>query len=303
MRAIIDWNRATTFVRVVERGSFTAAAKLLGVPVSSVSRAVAHLEEDLGVRLLHRTTRKLSLNDSGRVFFQRMQAAVAEAEEARRAVGGFALEPRGVVRITAAAGAGRQRLAHIIAKIAARYPGISIDLSVTSRVVDLVSEGIDLAIRGGKLDDSSLVARKLADSALRLYAAPSYLEHNGQPRSPEALANHACLTYGARSPHPTLRLNGPRGKKTIAVRVAFNCDDMSFLREATIAGLGIALLPVELVEAALASSLLKPVLPRWGVTGGGLFLVWPSQKLVPAHVVAVRELLFEELSRGDESSQ
>jgi DNA-binding transcriptional LysR family regulator len=295
---MIDWNRATAFVRVVERGSFTAAAKQLGVPVSSVSRAVAHLEEDLGVRLLHRTTRKLSLNDSGRVFFQRMQAAVAEAEAARRAVGGFATEPRGVVRITAAAGAGGQRFARMIAKIAARYPDISIDLSVTSRVVDLVSEGIDLAIRGGMLHDSSLVARKIADSELRLFAAPSYLQQNGQPRTPAALASHACLTYGPRSLHPALRLTGPHGKKTIPVRVAFSCDDMSFLREAAIAGLGIALLPGELVGAALATARLRRVLPRWGVPGGGLFLVWPSQKLVPAHVVAVREMLIEELCGG-----
>jgi len=298
VEAKIDWQRATSFVRVVERGSFTAAAKQLGVPVSSVSRAVGHLEEELGVRLLHRTTRKLSLNDAGRAFFERMQAALAEAEEARRAVTGFIVEPRGVVRITAAAGAGGQRFARVLTKLSARHPHISIDLRVTYRVVDLVSEGIDLAIRAGNLDDSSLVARKVAESELRLFAAPSYLAERGRPRSPNELARHACLLYGERIASPTLRLHGPRGKKTVRVQSPLSCDDMSFLREAAIAGLGIALLPVELTSEAREARELVPVLPRWGVTGGGVYVVWPSRKLVPAHVVAVRELLIEELSRS-----
>ncbi|HEY3500129.1 MAG TPA: LysR family transcriptional regulator, partial [Polyangiaceae bacterium] len=276
----------------------TAAAKVLGVPVSSVSRAVGHLEEELGVRLLHRTTRKLSLSDSGRVFFQRMQAAIAEAEEARRAVTGFATEPRGLVRITAAAGAGGERFARLLARVAARYPKISIDLHVTYRVVDLVSEGFDLAIRAGKLDDSSLVARKVAESELRLFAAPSYLADHGRPRTPADLAGHACLTYGKRAANTTLRLEGPRGKKVVNVRGPFSCDDMGFLREATVAGLGIALLPTELAEPAVRASRLVRVLPRWGIVGGGLYLVWPSQKLVPAHVAAVREMLIEELARS-----
>ena len=302
MNAKIDFNRAATFVEVVERGSFTAAAKLRGVPVSTVSRAVGQLEDELGVRLLHRTTRKLSLSDSGRVFFQRMQAALAEAEEAKRAITGFAAEPRGVVRMTAAAGAGGERFARLLAKIATRYPKISIDLHVTYRVVDLVSEGFDLAIRAGKLDDSSLVARKVAESELRLFAAPSYLEKHGRPRTPADLANHACLVYGSGSPNPTLRLDGPRGKKLIRAHTPFRCDDMGFLREATVAGLGVALLPGELVEHLVATEQLVSVLPRWGILGGGLYLVWPSQKLVPAHVVAVREMLIEELSCGFRSS-
>src|SRR5262245_51520149 len=147
--ATIDLNRISTFVRVVEAGSFTAAAAALRLPTSSVSRAVARLEDELGARLLNRTTRKLSLTDAGRVFHERMQAVVSETEEATRAVAGFASAPRGVVRLTAPPDIGLGPLPDVIAKIVADHPGLVIDLVLTSRRVDLVEEGIDLALRGG----------------------------------------------------------------------------------------------------------------------------------------------------------
>src|SRR3954470_2142758 len=179
--AIIDLNRIAVFVRVGEAGGFTAAAAALGVPTSSASRAVSRLEEELGVRLLNRTTRKLNLTDEGRHFFQRMQTVLAEAEEATQEAAGFAREPRGPVRLTAPLDLGVQALPAIVRRIVERYPGIVIELALTSRRVDLVEEGIDLAIRGGRLEDSSLVSRKIASTDLGIFAAPAYLERRGRP--------------------------------------------------------------------------------------------------------------------------
>jgi DNA-binding transcriptional LysR family regulator len=292
----IDLNRIAVFVRVVEAGSFTAAAKTLGVPVSSVSRSLAHLESDLGVRLLHRTTRKLSLTDGGQHFFQRMQNVVSETEEATRAVTGFANTPRGLVRITAPPGLGGLRLPQLITKLTRRFPELTIELKLTNQVVDLVAEGIDLAVRGGVLPDSSLVARKISTSELGIFASPEYLERRGKPRTPADLFKHDCLCYGGRNGKLPWRLSGPKGEQTVAVSGSIVCDDMLFLRGAAVSGSGLALLPVELTVAAIRTGQLVRVLPRHGYLGGGIYLMWPSQKLVPARVVVVRDFLIEELA-------
>jgi DNA-binding transcriptional LysR family regulator len=292
----VDLNRIAAFVRVVEAGSFTAAARVLGVPVSSVSRAVSNLETELGARLLHRTTRKLNLTDGGQHFFQRMQTVIAEAEEATQAVTGFAADPRGVVRITVAPGLGGRHLPGIVGRILGRYPGVVIELKVTNRVLDLIGEGIDLAIRGGMLTDSSLVARKVAVSELAVFASPAYLERRGRPRRPADLARHDCLSYGGRDGKLPWRLTGPNGEQTVTVSGPIVCDDMIFLREAAIAGLGLAMIPAEVTTDAVEAGQLVRVLPRHSFASGGIYLVWPSQKLVPARVVAVRERLIEELT-------
>lgn len=295
--ATVDLNRIAVFVRVVEEESFTAAAAALGIPTSSASRAVARLEEELGVRLLNRTTRKLHLTDGGQHFFQRMQVVIAEAEEATQVAVGFAAEPRGTVRLTAPPDLGLQHLPAIVKKLVERHPGLTIELLLTSRRVDLREEGIDLALRGGRLEDSSLVARKIVSTELGVYAAPSYLQRRGRPRSLADLGRHDCLTYGGRRGKFPWRLTGPRGEETVTVSGPVVCDDMLFLREMVLAGVGLALLPVQSVAADVKTARLTRVLPRHGLTGGGLYLVWPSRTLVPPRVVAVRELLAEELAR------
>jgi DNA-binding transcriptional LysR family regulator len=293
--AKIDLNRASLFVKVVDAGSFTAAAAGLGAPVSSVSRGVAALEDQLGVRLLHRTTRKLSLTDAGRHYHRRMQTVIAETEAATEEVAGFAAEPKGTVRITAAHDMAMPSLPPIIDKVIQRYPRIVIDLMLTSRRVDLANEGIDLAIRGGRLDDSSLVARRIMLSDLGVFAAPSYLSAHGRPRVLADLAHHRCLCYGNRA---AWRLEGPRGEETVDVTGPVVCADMLFLREMAVRGAGLAQLPMGQTTAQdVAAGRLVRVLPRHAFRGGGLYLVWPARTLVPARVVAVRELLTEELTR------
>lgn len=295
--ATIDLNRIGVFVKVVEEESFTAAARALGIPTSSASRAVSRLEEELGVRLLNRTTRKLHLTDGGQHFFQRMQAVIAEAEEATQAAVGFAAEPRGAVRLTAPVDLGLQQLPAIVKKIVERHPGLTIELLLTSRRVDLLEEGIDLALRGGRLEDSALVARRIVSSELGIHAAPDYLRRRGRPRALADLPRHDCLTYGGRRGKFPWRLTGPRGEETVSVSGPVVCDDMLFLREMALQGVGLALLPVQSVAADVKAGRLVRVLPRYAITGGGLYLVWPSRTLIPPRVVAVRELLAEELGR------
>jgi DNA-binding transcriptional LysR family regulator len=294
--ATIDLNRIATFVKVVEAGSFTAAAAQLDLPTSSVSRAVARLEDELGVRLLHRTTRKLALTDAGQHFHQRMQAVVAEADQATREAAGFASEPRGLVRLTAPHDLGLQQLPAIVATILARHPGLVLEVILTSRRIDLVEEGVDLAIRGGRLEDSSLVTRKIVASTLGVFASPAYLERRGRPRALAELARHECLGYSGRAGKQLWRLRGPRGDESVTVPVAIVCGDMLFLRELALRGMGLALLPDGNVAPDVRAGRLVRVLPRHGFEGGGLYLLWPSRTLVPARVVAVREILAAELA-------
>jgi DNA-binding transcriptional LysR family regulator len=293
----IDLNHAAAFVRVVEAGSFTLAAKRLEQPASAVSRAVANLETELGVRLLHRTTRKLSLTDAGDAFFHRMQRVVAESDEAARAASGLAKEARGRVRLTAPPGLGGEQFPKIIAKISALHPDLVIELVLTNRMVDLVGEGIDLAVRNGLLKDSSLVARKVAASELGIFGAPAYLERRGRLRNPADLCERDCLRYGGREGILPWRLSGPAGEETFEVSGPLVCDDMIFLRSAAVAGLGLTLLPLGLAAAEVRRGELTRVLPRYGMRGGGTYLVWPSHQHMPAPVRTVRDLLLEELAR------
>jgi DNA-binding transcriptional LysR family regulator len=179
----MDLNHVAVFAEVVRAGSFTAAAASLGLPKSSVSRTVARLEDDLGVRLLHRTTRALGLTDAGRVYYERVQRALGALSEAASDAAGDTLEPRGLVRMTAPPDMGAMELVGMLARFRSDHPEITVEVALSGRFVDLVEEGFDLAIRGGRLDDSTLVARKIGTTDFALYAAPGYLARRGAPQT------------------------------------------------------------------------------------------------------------------------
>ena len=185
----------TAFARVVETGSFARAAERLGVSVSSVSRLVADLEAHLDARLLNRTTRRLSLTESGQAFFERCVQLLADLEEAEVAVTAASIVPRGTLRLTCSATFGARHLAPAIAAFAARHPQMRFDVELSERMVDLVEEGFDLAVRVGETGSQNLVGRRIGTTRLVCCAAPSYLARHGEPREPEDLARHACLTY------------------------------------------------------------------------------------------------------------
>ncbi len=297
LEATVDLNRIAVFARVVEAGSFTGAAAVLGLRKSSVSRSVAALEAELGIRLLQRTTRKLSVTDAGRAYYDRARDALAGLDEARQAVSSLGAEPRGLVRVTAPVDIAGD-LAAVTTAFLHAHPDVRIEMLLTARYVDLVKEGFDLAVRAGALTDSSLLARKLGDADLGLFASPAYLEAAGRPRRLAELARHECVLYRAGGAAATWRLSSPRGEEQVSVHGRVDTDEFAFVRTMLLAGFGIGLAPVPLLGPLVETGELERVLPRHAYRSSPVHLVWPSRRFEPAAVALFRHALAEALPRS-----
>lgn len=248
------------FVRVVEEGSFSAAARHLGVTPSSVSRQVSQLEAELGARLFHRTTRKQSLTEAGEIYFQHARRIVADLEEARLAVNRLTVTPSGSLHVTAEADFAVAYVAPILPEFLRRYPEVQIRLTTSPTTTDLIESGIDLAIRIGHLEDSSLIARKIATSRSLLCASPSYLAEHGAPADPRELEKHNCLSFrtGPEPNHWAFRL--PEGTLEIPVSGRLNATSLVLLRDAALAGLGIIMIPTWMIRDELKRGQLASLL-------------------------------------------
>lgn len=291
----MDLNRASTFVRVVESGSFTRAAQTLALPTSSISRSVAKLEHDLGVTLLERTTRRIALTDAGRVFFERAREALAGLEEANMLANDAAREVHGIVRVACPTDVGAM-LGRFIARLLADYPKIRIEMTFTTRGDELVGDLVDLAITIGRLQDSSLVARRLGEVPNRLYAAPSYVERRGLPRTFADLAKHDAIATRSAGGETRWDLTGPRGaRERVAVTARLVGDHLGFAADAALAGLGIALLPIWIADPRVAEGALVAVLPRYS-DQVPLHLLTHASRHVPRRVLVVRDFLYQEMS-------
>lgn len=292
----MDLNRVSAFVRVVHDGSFTAAARALGLPKSSISRSVAQLEHDLGIRLLHRTTRQLHLTDAGAAYYERVSRALGDIGEATAAASDTQAELSGVVRLTAPVDIGIWSLAPIVARFVRKHPRIRVEVSLTNHVVDLVGEGFDLAVRAGPLRDSSLVARRVGELRSVAYASPRYLARRGVPKELKDLAGHDCVLFRPTSGTATWELKHTDGTvSSVDVTGGVASDDLSFVRKAVLAGSGIGVLPTFLCGRAEATGKLVRVLGEWSLNGAVLHVAYPSARLVPQRVVALREHLLGEL--------
>ena len=292
----MDLNRVSVFARVVQEGSITAAARGLGVPKSSVSRSVSQLEDALGVRLLHRTTRKIHVTDAGAAFYERVARAIAEIDEATALVQGAQTDPRGTVRLTAPVDFGVWALAPILARFARRHPRILVDVSLTNRVTDVVAEGFDLAVRAGTVTDASLIARRVGMLGGGLYASVRYAARRGVPASLEELAGHACVLFRPTHGRGSWSLVSAGGEaRSVEVRGAIGVDDMSFVKKAVLAGAGIGLVPEFLCAREEHAGKMLRVLPEWSFAGSELSVVYPSARLVPLRVAALRDFLVEGL--------
>jgi DNA-binding transcriptional LysR family regulator len=267
------------FVRVVEAGSFVRAADRLGLSTSSLSRLVAELEQHLGARLLNRTTRRLSLTESGQAYYERCVTLLADLAEAEALAGQSAAQARGTVRLTCSYNMAEQRVAPAIATFVRTHPAVRFELVVSDRIVDLVDEGFDLAIRVGPVGSERLVARRLGSMRLVLCAAPSYLERHPPPRRPADLANHNVLTY-AYSASPRLwRFTGPDGGvEEVKVSGSLHANSGDALRAAALGGLGVINEPEFLLDAALRSGGLVRLLPDHTGGGGDIWAVYPSRR-------------------------
>ena len=290
-----DLNEMAVFESVVRAGSFTAAARSLGVSKSSVSTRIARLERRLGARLLHRTTRRMALTDIGADYHQRCARIVAEAEEADHAAADSRLVPYGTLRITAAYLFGDAFLSPVVSEYLVRYPDVAVDLMLAERLVDLIEEGFDMAIRIGPLEDSTLTARGLGAAQMIYCASPDYVRANGAPATPEALGDHQCIVVG-NSPRSRWPFAAPRGPMTVPVRGRLTVNSLIMGRDAARAGRGIAYLPAFLCEDELGRDELRVVLREWLPEPYPIAAVTPSHRHLSAKVRCFLDLLIERTS-------
>ena len=265
------------FVAVVERNGFSAAADALDISTAAVTRQVAALEKRLSTRLLNRTTRRVSPTSAGAAYYQRCVQLLAEFDELEASVGAQALQPSGRLRINAPVSYGIARLGALLPAYSARYPQVELDLQLSDRLVDMVEEGFDLAIRITRQPAPNLIARHLAQVRVRLCAAPSYLARRGTPTSPQDLTAHECLSYTYSAAGEAMQLQGPQGEVSIALQPHLRANNGEVLREAAIAGMGIIAQPDFIIDQALADGRLVPVLPEWEVPAIGIYAVYTSR--------------------------
>lgn len=287
----IDLNLLRTFIAVVEQGSLSAAAARLDVPVSTVSRAITRLEEDLGAQLLVRTTRRLSQTTAGRALYQRVGPLLASLGEELERLASDTEGPVGDLRITAPVEFGTHYLAEAVGNFLTRYPGVKLHMHLTNDVIDLVKDEIDLAIRfaSASLKDSSLLASKLADLASGVYASPAYLARKGTPRTPRDLHDHEWVVFS--------RITGPlsfgHGRARVEVtptgRIA--SSEILFVRELVREGAGIGFLPEFLALDDQAKGTLVRVVPQASIRMGAIWLMRPAARHVPAAVAAFRDFI------------
>jgi DNA-binding transcriptional LysR family regulator len=289
------------FVRVVERGSFTLAADELELSRAVVSKYVSRLEERLGARLLHRTTRRLSLTEAGAALFEASRGAIERIEEAEGAVAQLQSEPRGRLKVSAPMSFGILHLGPALTDFSREHPRVSLDMRLDDRFVNLVEEGIDVAVRIGALTDSSLVARKLATTRTIACAAPAYLAEHGEPEAPEDLAAHNCLIYSYLSTANVWRFTAPDGRDIpVAVNGSFRINNGIVLGEAAAAGHGILLTPSFYVAPLLRDGRLKRILTNYRLPELGIHAVYPQRDHVPPKVRAFVDFLAKRFGRKPE---
>lgn len=281
-----DLNDMLYFAEVVERGGFAAAGRALGIPKSRLSRRVAELEGRLGVRLLQRTTRKLSLTSAGELYLRHCSAMRDEALAGEQAVAQMQTEPRGTIRVVCPITLAQSSVGQLFPRFLARYPEVRIDLQVSNRVVDLVEEGVDVALRvRPSIDDSgSLVVKQFGRTGTLLVATPALLARVGRPTGVADLARLETLAMSSVDGRTTWRLLGPGGAEHLLVhRPRYVADDLLTLKSAVLEGVGMTLLPDYMCSDSLASGRLEQVLPGWAPPHGVVHAVFPSRRgLVPA---------------------
>lgn len=268
----------SAFVRTVDRGSQAAAARELGVTPAMVGRYVRALEDRLGSRLLNRTTATQSLTEAGAAFYARASALLEQLEEAERAAADRQAEPHGVLRVNAPMVFGVRYLAAAIAEFCDLHAGVRVELVLNDRVVDLVEEGYDVAVRIGRLADSGLVARRLAACRLAVCASPGYLAHHGEPRTPADLLGHNCLLYAYASGGDTWRFHGEHGEEEVRISGKLVANNGEALLAAALAGPGVILQPTFIVGDALRESRLVRLLPGWRLQDLDVHAVYPSAR-------------------------
>lgn len=295
----MDLNEIAIFAHVVRAQSFTAAAKKLSMPKSTVSRKLSELETRLGTQLLQRSTRKLALTDAGRAYYSYAARIVDEIEEADLVISRLQDAPRGLLRVTAPLSV--SFLGPIVRSFLKRYEEVQVEMVCTDRVVDLVSEGFDVGVRAGRLADSTLIARSLCFMQSVIVASPAFVKKHGAPKTPADLARLPCLVFGAGSDRATWRLTnaegqGSEGEVATTVSSRLTVNDMDMLLDAAKAGSGAALLSMHLCMDGLRQKHLVRLLPAWSSRPIPLHAVYPGTRLLSPKVKAFVEHFKQELT-------
>jgi DNA-binding transcriptional LysR family regulator len=278
-----------TFVRIVEAGSLTGAAERMATSLTSVVRSLAALERALGVRLLNRSTRRLALTDEGREYFERCRRLLAEVEEAEAALTARQLSPAGRLAITAPVMFGRLHVGPVVSDFLAVYPALRVELLLLDRVVDLLEEGIDLAVRIGELPDSSLVALPLGSTRRIVCASPAYLAGHGSPRSPAELAGHRCIRFTGLSPGQEWEFAGEGPPQRVAVADILATNHIDAALDACVKGLGCGRFLAYQARELIAAGALVRILPGFEPPPVPVSLVYPHSRLLSSRVRAFIE--------------
>ncbi|WP_343730488.1 LysR family transcriptional regulator [Duganella sp.] len=284
------------FCLVASNGGFSAAARQLGVATSSVTRLVDSLEERLAAPLLNRSTRSITLTDSGRAYFEHASHILAALDEADDAAAGRDAEPAGMLRIAAPVTLAIRYIAPLLPELAQRYPRLELDLRLSDALTNMVDEAIDVAIRIGNPEQQpNLIARKLAGHRRHIVASPGYLAAHGAPPTPQALAEHNCLLFAYGTSRPTWRLRGEALATEVEVHGKLQVNNAEMLRQAALGGLGLALLPGWLVQQDLDAGTLVAVLPDYQANPGdmdvGIYAVYPANRRGASKIRAFTDLL------------
>ncbi len=288
--------RMIAFAHVVEAGSFSGAARRLGIARSAVSRHVALLEKSFGVRLLNRTTRRLSLTEAGRIYYESCASILAEAEAATQRIRRLRDQPVGTLKVAGPTSFGG-RLATLTHAFMQRYPALRIELQLDDRVVDMVEEGIDVSIRIGWLPDSALVARRLCDSPRILCASPAYLERMGRPTTPAELAHHECIVFNLLPTPHQWTFSRNRRRQTVQVQGRLSTNSAIAVRALVLDGAGIAPLSRFLVAEDIAAGRLEPLLPDYDCGSAGVYAVCQDRHYRQAGARLLVDFLAERLER------
>lgn len=288
------------FHRVVETGSFTQAARELGIAQPQVSKTVASLEQALGAKLLQRSTRRIALTDDGRLYYERSHALLAEFDDIDELVGHRRTTPAGRIKVGCPVGFGRLHLGHRIPRFLSAYPGIQVELAMADRFVDLIAEGIDVAVRLGEIRDSGLVARRLGESARLVVGAPSYFDKFGEPATPFDLVNHNCLVYTELASGNEWVFQQAGIVRKVRVRGNFSANNSEVLREAILAGTGIGVAPNWLFGAEFLRGDVRAVLRDCSPPPLPIHVVYPSRRLQSAKVRAFIDFLVDEFERSED---
>ncbi len=276
----MDVNNVLVFVRVVQAGSFSRAAKLLNMPVSTVSRRVADLEAELGVALLMRTTRSLKITDVGQTYFEHGVKIATEIELAESIARNLQAIPQGTLRVTATRDFGNRFLGKIVCDFLKANPRVNADIVLTDRLVDLVAEGFDVAIRMGELSNSTLVAKKIGSLNMQLYASPSFINKQGEPINPNDLSKFECIRFTGDENSEEWVLKSGKVAKNVRVSGRISTNDMTLLRSFVLSGEGIAFMPHFLCAEDVNSGKLKILMKDWALSYGVIHVVYPGQRFL-----------------------